>query len=127
MIKNLIKERNNTLQLPPSVKSYRLRKTELDDYLMVFDLKKQGMTYKRIIEKILSFWQRNLVLSNRVWASCFLNSPMYSKLVFLPLSMFRESIHSHKPADRLSHMNSEKATLCFAASVLCQTVYPDLF
>ncbi len=69
LIKKLIKERNNTRQVPLSTKSNRFRKSELIEYLRVLDLKNQGTTYKRIIKNIGTKKEKNDSDNREIWSS----------------------------------------------------------
>lgn len=52
IIRKIITEKNNIRQIPQSTKVNRFMKNEINIYLQVYDLRKQGMTYQNIIKKI---------------------------------------------------------------------------
>ncbi|HQP25432.1 MAG TPA: hypothetical protein PLP16_09710 [Smithellaceae bacterium] len=68
IIKNLINEKNATLRLPQPIHSQRLRQTELECYLKIYDLK-QKMTYKQIIEMIGKSWEKEDSKSREIWST----------------------------------------------------------
>lgn len=52
MIRKIITEKGNIRQISQSTKVNRFMKNEINIYLQVYDLRKQGITYQNIIKKI---------------------------------------------------------------------------
>jgi hypothetical protein len=81
MIKKIVTEKNNIMQIPPSTKVNRLMKNEINAYLQVYDPRKKGMTYQNIIKKISTNKTELANPDDRVFWSSYARKNRYAKRI----------------------------------------------